>query len=207
MLARGTGSASGKNKKSRKEKPSSHSHTTHPTQKNKIKVEEQENTSLKGRIKQEAREAHKQKLEKENEQAFLIHKEQQTQEWINRKVVHIYILSADPDLTTRHNAVIFLQSIMAWYYFDKQCNLAFHDLITIKTPPQNLCSLLGLGLKFCPAPRYTTYKIGDALPQFDNDVCLKTYSSGAEDYDYNPKMYMKGNFVPPDFMIPKEILH
>eukprot|EP00957_Ditylum_brightwellii_P130652 9967351-Ditylum_brightwellii.AAC.1 len=95
----------------------------------------------------------------------------------------------------------------AWYYFDRPCNLVFHDLTTIQTPPKNLQSLLGLGLKFCPAPRYITHRTSNTLPCFDRDVQLKTYFSDAEDYEYSPKMYAKVNFVPPDVKLPKEILH
>eukprot|EP00957_Ditylum_brightwellii_P000596 46027-Ditylum_brightwellii.AAC.1 len=74
-----------------------------------------------------------------------------------------------------------------WYYFNKPWNLAFHDLTTEKQPPVNLRSLLGLGLKFCPSPRFTSHKTSDILPQFDCDLRLRTYFAGEDQQDYNPK--------------------
>ena len=100
-----------------------------------------------------------------------------------------------------------MQDMSPWYYFDKPWNLAFHDLTTEITPPPNLQSLLGLGLKFCPSPRFTTHKTSTILPRFDRDMRLRTYFAGADKQDYNPKMYVPGTFTPKDFMIPKEILH
>ena len=43
-----------------------------------------------------------------------------------------------------------------WYYFSRPQNVACHDLTTVTPPPANFKSLLGLGLNFSPAYRYTT---------------------------------------------------
>eukprot|EP00957_Ditylum_brightwellii_P169402 12893463-Ditylum_brightwellii.AAC.1 len=94
-----------------------------------------------------------------------------------------------------------------WYYFDKPQNLAFHDLTTEKQPPANLRSLLGLGLKFCSSPRFTTHHTIGTLSWFDHDLRLQTYFAEADQQDYNPKMYVLGTFTPKDFTLPKEILY
>eukprot|EP00957_Ditylum_brightwellii_P094181 7170205-Ditylum_brightwellii.AAC.1 len=90
-----------------------------------------------------------------------------------------------------------------WYYFDKPWNLVFHNLATETQPPTNLRSLLGLGLKFGPSPRFTTHR----TTEFDHDLRLQTYFTGAGQQDYNPKMYAPVTFTSKDSMLPKEILH
>eukprot|EP00957_Ditylum_brightwellii_P108726 8294281-Ditylum_brightwellii.AAC.1 len=106
----------------------------------------------------------------------------------------------------QHDASIFLRNMPARYYFDRPCNLTFHDMTNIMKPPPNLRSLLRLELKFCPDPWFTTYQTSKILPQFDRDLRLKTYFAGKDKNDYNSKMYVPGTSTPPDFMIPKEIL-
>jgi hypothetical protein len=89
--------------------------------------------------------------------------------------------------------------------------MAFHDLTTYLTPPANLPSLLGLGLKFIPTPRYShkpsflSKEPESTLPQFYRDLQLRCYFNTEDDVlqdatpddDYNPRMYFKSKWNPP----------
>ena len=88
--------------------------------------------------------------------------------WMQIKLAFGFI--ASPLLSTNHNAFLILSHMPAWYYFDQPSHLAFHDLTSYITPPKNLCSLLGLWLKFCPTPRYTTSNLQPTLDQFKRDL-------------------------------------
>jgi hypothetical protein len=90
----------------------------------------------------------------------------------------------------------------AWYYFDRPSHLAFHDLTTSVSPPKNLRSLLGLGLKFCPTPRFTTYNLNPTLNRFKRDLWLKTFFAGSPLEANDSKMYVKSSWTPPDWNIP-----
>ena len=96
-----------------------------------------------------------------------------------------------------------------WFYFSKPSNLAFHNLCTRLQPPPNLRSLLGLGLKFCPAPKYTFHDTISTLIRFSKNMKLKVFYAGETDdpEHYNPKMYVQGNWVPQDWEIPPIIRH
>eukprot|EP00957_Ditylum_brightwellii_P081191 6176987-Ditylum_brightwellii.AAC.1 len=76
-------------------------------------------------------------------------------------------------------------------------------------PPRNLCSLLGLGLKFYPTKRFTYSESPITLSCFRKDVKLKTFYAGEEDDldSYNPKMYLPGKWQPLDWMLPPIILY
>jgi hypothetical protein len=103
-----------------------------------------------------------------------------------------------------------------WFYFARPSNMAFHDLTTIRKPPSNLRSLLGLGLKFIPTPRYShspSYLSEDkdsTLPQFERDLKLRCYfasgdnqpTDSSDNPDYNPRMYIKTKWNPPPWAVP-----
>lgn len=95
----------------------------------------------------------------------------------------------------------------AWFYFDRPTHLAYHDFTTFITPPKNLRSLLGLGLKFIPSPRFTTGNVTDTLTRLRRDLWLKTFFAGSsiDDDDYEPKMSVKSGWSPPDWEIPAAI--
>lgn len=103
--------------------------------------------------------------------------------------------------------------------------MAFHDLTTILKPPKNLRSLLGLSLKFIPNPRHNVpwadYKY-KTLQRFERDLKVKTFmidkiladeAAAADDPDadpdddYNPRMYARSDWVPPEkaFPFPREL--
>ena len=45
-----------------------------------------------------------------------------------------------------------------WHYFTRPINLAYHNLTQDNTTLLHLRSTLGLGLKFCPTPTYSTHR-------------------------------------------------
>jgi hypothetical protein len=93
-----------------------------------------------------------------------------------------------------HNKLSYLANMPIWYYFSCPINLAYHNLRSIKTSTTtlstNIKSLLGLGLKFCPTPRYTssTTDVASTLTRHLRDLRLKHYfRNDLELTDYNPR--------------------
>jgi hypothetical protein len=88
-----------------------------------------------------------------------------------------------------------------------------HDLRSntkIKTViPTNIKSLLGLGLKFCPIPRYTTNPtiVTSTLTRHRRDLQLKHcfLKEDHPDDNYNPRLYLKSKWMPPVWKLSKEI--
>jgi hypothetical protein len=83
--------------------------------------------------------------------------------------------------------------------------MAFHDLTTRLNPPKNLHSLLGLNLKVVPNPRtnfqWRTYS-EEVLPIFDRDLKAKiVMKNHDEDESYSPNLYVKSDWIPPNFML------
>ena len=97
----------------------------------------------------------------------------------------------------------------AWFYFDRPTHLAFHDLTTTTKPSDNLRALLGLGLKFCPTPRFTTHDLSSTITRFSRDLQLKTFFAGAtkdeDDEEVLPKLYLRSTWTPPKWEIPRTI--
>ena len=93
----------------------------------------------------------------------------------------------------------------AWFYFDRPINLAFHDLTTTAAPPRNLRSLLGLGHKFCPTPRFSASCVKDIFTRYHHDFYCKIFYAGQDfgaESTYDPKMYINSDWTPTDWMIP-----
>ena len=93
----------------------------------------------------------------------------------------------------------------AWFYFDRANNLAFHDLSTTPSPFLNLRSLLGLGHKFCPTPRFSTSCVQETFQQFNHDFYCKIFYAGkdfSKKEPYDPKMYINSEWTPNDWQIP-----
>jgi hypothetical protein len=85
--------------------------------------------------------------------------------------------------------------------------MAFHDLTTRLKPPKNLRSLLGLNLKCVPNPRtnvpWRTYS-EEVLPRFDRYLKVKiVMQNHDEDEACNPNLYVKSEWIPPNFMLPR----
>lgn len=101
----------------------------------------------------------------------------------------------------------------SWFYFARPSNYAFHDLRTDKSSgsiPKNIHTLLGLGLKFCPTPRYTTTKttIQNTLSRHQRDLWLRHYFKKKDTVlseDYNPRLYVKSKWIPPPWEIHGEL--
>ena len=87
--------------------------------------------------------------------------------------------------------------------------MAYHDLTRPSTvKPKNLKALLGLGLKFCPIPRFTTSDPEDNLRRFQKDFYNKIYFSGRppdQKEPINPRLYIGSGWQPPDWEVPPEI--
>ena len=125
---------------------------------------------------------------------------------VESRIKEAYGFIADTNKSTLHNASDVLAQMPEWYYFDKPQQLAFHDLTTHISPPKNLSALLGLGLKFCPTPRYTTTPstLLPTLQRFQRDIFCKTFYAGKEfdqDEEFNKSFYIKSNYSPKEWMI------
>ena len=99
----------------------------------------------------------------------------------------------------------------SWYYFVRPASPSFFDLRSNKNEPISyyIKSLLGLSLKFCPTPRYTTNNstINHTLSRHQRDLWLKNYFSNDPllDDDYNPRLHAKSTWMPPEWKINKEL--
>jgi len=94
-------------------------------------------------------------------------------------------------------------------YWLRPTNLAFHDLTTRLSPPRNLRSLLGLGLKFIPNPLYTTrfnqlQAPGNGLAHLERSLRLACFflAHPPPPSDYNPSMHLPSSWIPPDKFFP-----
>ena len=95
-------------------------------------------------------------------------------------------------------------------YWLRPTNLAFHDLTTTQSPPRNLRSLLGLGLKFIPTPFRTTRFLDLLRPGLgfahlvrSLRLCCFFITQPPTPSNYNPNMYIPSNWVPPDQFFPR----
>ena len=119
--------------------------------------------------------------------------------------------TCDINKTTAHNKFIVLSNMQTWYYFNQLTHTAFHNCTSFSSPPQNLCSLLGLGLKFIPTPRFTTTpkdlkKENGPFQQFNQDMDLACYfANSPQDPSYNPRLHIKSQWNPPSISHHKEI--
>eukprot|EP00957_Ditylum_brightwellii_P165787 12621977-Ditylum_brightwellii.AAC.1 len=131
---------------------------------------------------------------------------------ITKKLESKFRFPADINVTTRENAASIMGLYPKWYYFNRPTNMAFHNLTamakTSTIPVQQIKFLLGLGLKCCPTPRYTTRKkpIRDTtLTQFRRNLLVKGYHAGQKlptNNNFNKKMYIASKWEPPPWTIP-----
>lgn len=108
--------------------------------------------------------------------------------------------------------MIQLGNMPTWYYFARPKKMAFHDLTLPESqPPPNLCSLLGLGMKFIPNPSKTTawsHIKTNTLRRLERDLKLKTFFAGEEmdtNKSFNKQMYVKSKWCPPEWEFPKQL--
>ena len=82
-----------------------------------------------------------------------------------------------------------------WFYFTCPTHSAFYNCTVKLSPPQNLNSLLGLGLKFIPTPRFTTtpkdLKKDGPFDRFEQDMDLACYFSGTPNNpNFNKRLHI-----------------
>jgi hypothetical protein len=126
------------------------------------------------------------------------------------KLIAAYGFSADVTLTPRHNASQRLVALPTFDYWNRPTKLAFHDLTTLLSPPPNLRSLLGLGLKFIPTPFQTTrfshlQQAGTGLTYLERSLRIRCFfcaEGTPTSTDYNPKMQYPSDWDPPDEYFP-----
>ena len=94
-------------------------------------------------------------------------------------------------------------------YWLRPTNLAFHNLTSDESPPRNLRSLLGLGLKFIPTPFHTNRFTDLTQPGFgiahleqSLRLCCFFLSQQPTSSTYNPQMYIPSTWVPPHQFFP-----
>jgi hypothetical protein len=87
----------------------------------------------------------------------------------------------------------------AWYYFTRPNNMSCHNLCTQLTPPKNFRSLLGLGLKFCPQPRYTNFNIKNETERFTTDIYVKSFMANKD--KKIPRLHLRSSWSPPIHLI------
>jgi hypothetical protein len=91
-----------------------------------------------------------------------------------------------------------------WYYFSRPDNMACHNLCTLQTPPSNYRALLGLSLKFCPTPKFSTHNIEATCERFRNDLYTKSFM-GPTDKPV-PRLYQKSTWIAPTTLINSTLL-
>ena len=96
-----------------------------------------------------------------------------------------------------------------WYYLSRPSNMAFHDFTKRHKSQKNLRSLLGLGLKFIPAPSLTNCWIRLKQSSYDilfRSVHLRFHFAGKPPSEgmttYDPKIYIHSKLTPPHWTIP-----
>ena len=86
--------------------------------------------------------------------------------------------------------------------------MSAHDLTqhTYMQPPLNFRSLLGLGLKYCPQPMFTTHKqINKTINCLRKDLFNQCIYAGGEDDNYDPYLYAPSNRQPSEKLVPKQL--
>ena len=106
---------------------------------------------------------------------------------------------ADASLSKWTNAKFILGNMSQQQYYNRIKNMAYHNLCTYTSPPANIGSLLGLGLKFCiQSRRPFKDSIREGMDRMRRDVRLKYLFAGSEEStEYNPKLYIKSDWEPP----------
>jgi hypothetical protein len=119
--------------------------------------------------------------------------------------VKAYGFVADENKSTRHNVSIVIRQLPCWFYFSRPSNTACHDMTTSHKPPPIFRSLLGLGLNFCPTPRFTQPRIMQAnLQRFKKDLFTKVFFAGEKSLP-PAKLFIRSEWEPDDADIPLEL--
>lgn len=139
---------------------------------------------------------------------------QQIQSTHKKKLRKAFGFIALPHLSTFQNAVWVMGAMPTFDYWQRATNQALYNLTSLKMPPQNLQSLLGLGLKFIPTPYQTTTFPTLQLPSLrlnhlGRSLHLRCFFCATgeplRDFKYNPKLHLPSKFEPPDKLFPNII--
>ena len=97
----------------------------------------------------------------------------------------------------------------SWHYFSRPSNVAMHDLTKPTTPiPKSLTTIIGLGLKFIPSPRFPNRNPTASFARFQKDFLTKVFFAGRPkllDAPFNPKMHVGSEWEPKPWDIPSTI--
>ena len=121
-----------------------------------------------------------------------------------------YGFIANPHLTPLHNASIILQNMPIWHYFSRPSNLEMHDMTLPETKlPKCIRTVLGLGLQFCPTPKFLNRKPSHTFARLRKDFLTKVFFSGRPQVNeevFEPKMHFSSEWEPKEWDIPNEVL-
>ena len=87
-----------------------------------------------------------------------------------------------------------------FYSLNKQNNAGFHNLCTHTPPPPGTADLLWHGLKFCLQPALPKPTLDNTIARLTQDIrrqAFWTTNPGDADDSYNPKLYIKSQWEPP----------
>ena len=146
------------------------------------------------------------------EEKNFLHRSEQAANTVRNKIKQQFGFVADPTKTLLHNASYSLAHTTTWYYFSRPSHLAFHDFTRSKQPAKNLSSLLGLGLKFIPTPRYTNIwkKLKDlSMPKITQAIHICFHfarTNTTPDDTYDPRIYVWSNWTPPHWTLPQVVM-
>jgi hypothetical protein len=87
----------------------------------------------------------------------------------------------------------------AWHYFTKPTNTACHNLCDSLLPPINFRALLGLGLTFCPRPRYTNFDMTETCERFRKDIFTASFMAHLD--NPVPRLFLRSDWEPPKSLV------
>ena len=119
------------------------------------------------------------------------------------KIKKTFGFIALPSLPILDNMKLVLKNMTKNEYFNKMNTNSYHNLCTTASPPQNVGSLLSLGMKFCIKTQYPKKdSLDKAFVRFQRDVRLRYFfADGIEKEDpldpFNPSLYIPSDWSPP----------
>ena len=117
----------------------------------------------------------------------------------DRKLLNTFSFIANPEISGWENSKKVLGDTRPQKYFNKTNKLAYHNLCTTLAPPSGLGPLLGLGMKFCIKSMKPNLKsLPLAFERLRRDMRLRYNFAGEENLEFNPRLYIKSTWEPPD---------
>ena len=126
------------------------------------------------------------------------------------QMLNTFGIYSDPDLPSKANLYNHVLTLSVPFLSSRISNSTCHNLCSPNNPPPSaFSSLLGLGLKFCPTPTYTTSRQTaiSCFQRFRDDFYTKVIHSGQENPEWHPhQLYLRDPTYTPDYnLIPREI--